>query len=88
MILTVLSWIMFGALVGWITVMIIDGLDVDDGRLYASVLIGVVGAVIGGSMINMLGGLRLIGQDFSSIFIAVIGSISLLVIARVIKNME
>jgi len=88
MLLSVLSWIVFGALVGWITIMIIGDLEINESQTYTGVLIGVIGAVLAGSIMYLAGGVSVIGQDFSSLFIAVIGAILLLALVSVIKKQE
>lgn len=73
------TWIVFGALAGWVA-NIIMGLR-SRGCL-TNVLIGVLGAFLGGVLFNLFTRQRIeIGWDLRSFAVAVIGAILLLVIS-------
>ena len=72
-----LSWIFFGALIGWISNLLVKG----KGRgCFGNALIGIIGSVIGGFIFNFFGKRGVIGFDLESIIVGVIGSIVLLIL--------
>ena len=78
----ILAWIILGLVAGAIAKASMPGRD--PGGLIVTMLIGIVGAVIGGFLGNMLFGIGGIsGVDIRSILIAVVGALVLLWIYRV-----
>lgn len=73
----VLSWIVFGLLAGAIAKFILPGSD--PGGIVVTMLIGVVGGVLGGWISTSFGGSGISGFDLSSFVWAVIGTVILLV---------
>ncbi len=78
--MNIIAWIIFGALAGWIASMIVRTND-QQGAL-ANILIGIVGAVIGGFIVQTLGGNGVSGFNVSSLIIAVFGSVILLAVVK------
>jgi uncharacterized membrane protein YeaQ/YmgE (transglycosylase-associated protein family) len=76
-----LSWIILGGIAGWI-VSLLSGKDLRGGCL-GLVLVGVIGAVIGGSIFRFFGGSGVTGVNIYSIVVAVVGALVLLWIVRV-----
>ena len=72
----ILLWIIFGALVGWIA-SIIMRTDEDQGAVM-NIIVGIVGAFIGGGLSSLLGGPEVSGFNLGSIIIATIGAIVLI----------
>ncbi len=74
-----LSWIVFGALAGWVA-STITGAGERRGCLF-NVLVGVVGAFVGGLLMQFITG-RPFGFDFNlpSFLVAVLGAVVLLVL--------
>jgi uncharacterized membrane protein YeaQ/YmgE (transglycosylase-associated protein family) len=72
-----LSWIIFGALAGWVASMIV-GADQRQGCLM-NILVGVVGAFIGGLVVEFLTGDEFsFAFDLNSFVVAVLGALILL----------
>jgi uncharacterized membrane protein YeaQ/YmgE (transglycosylase-associated protein family) len=80
----ILSWIVFGLIAGAIAKFLMPGQD--PGGCIITIIIGVIGAVLGGYLATMLGYGGISGFDFRSFVIAVIGSILLLIIWRLIRG--
>jgi len=80
----ILSWIVFGLIAGAIAKFLMPGRD--PGGCIITIIIGVVGALLGGFLATTLGFGGLSGFDFRSFFIAVIGAILLLIIWRMIRG--
>jgi len=79
-----LSWVVFGLIAGAIAKFLIPGRD--PGGCIITIIIGVIGAVLGGFLATKLGYGGISGFDLRSFVIAVIGSILLLIIWRLISG--
>lgn len=71
-----IGWIILGALAGWIA-SIITRNNAKMGKL-ANIVVGIVGAFVGGLIVNLLGGQGITGFNLWSLLVAVIGSVVLL----------
>ena len=80
----ILSWILFGLLAGIVAKVIMPGRD--PGGLIITILLGVVGAFLGGFIAAQLGLGSVQGFDIRSFIIAVGGAILVLVIYRSIRR--
>jgi len=80
----IISWIIIGALAGWIASMI-TGKNSEMGA-GANIVVGVIGGVIGGLVMNLLGGVGVTGFNIWSLCVAVIGAVILLWIIKAIKK--
>jgi uncharacterized membrane protein YeaQ/YmgE (transglycosylase-associated protein family) len=77
-------WIILGALAGWIASRIM-GTSKEQGFLM-DVIIGIVGAFIGGFVMNLLGSTGTTGLNIWSIIVAVIGAVILLAIVKAFRR--
>jgi uncharacterized membrane protein YeaQ/YmgE (transglycosylase-associated protein family) len=75
--MSIIGWIVLGIIAGWIGSNIVD--NGGKGPLLDMVL-GIVGAVVGGAIFSALGAVPVTGFNLYSVFIAVIGSVVVLVI--------
>jgi uncharacterized membrane protein YeaQ/YmgE (transglycosylase-associated protein family) len=74
-----LSWIIFGALAGWVASMVM-GTNSRQGCL-TNIVVGVLGAFIGGILVELLTGSGVrFGWNWRSFAVAVIGAVILLAI--------
>lgn len=80
----ILLWIIFGALAGWIASIIMKT-DAEQGPLM-NIIVGIVGAFIGGFLMNMFGASGVTGFNFYSLFVAILGAIVLLWIYRALTH--
>jgi uncharacterized membrane protein YeaQ/YmgE (transglycosylase-associated protein family) len=76
----ILLWIIFGGIVGWISSMIM-GTDAQQGLL-GNIIVGIVGAVLGGFIMGAFGQSGVTGFNFYSFFVSILGSIVLLWLYR------
>ncbi len=76
----ILSWIIFGALAGWIASKI-TGHDASMG-IFANIIVGVLGAVIGGFIMSLIGKTGVDGFNLWSFLVAVGGSVLFLLVFR------
>jgi uncharacterized membrane protein YeaQ/YmgE (transglycosylase-associated protein family) len=84
--MNILSWILFGAIVGAIANMVDP--RPSSGGLLGAIVLGILGAVIGGFLANLLFGVSITGFNFSSFAVAVLGSLLLLFIGRVFRSKD
>ena len=73
-----LAWIVLGGIAGWIA-SIIAGNN-DQQGVIGNIFVGIIGAFIGGFLINVLGGKGITGFDLWSLIVAVMGSVLFLFI--------
>lgn len=83
--LNILLWILFGAFVGWIA-SIIMRTNEEQGAV-ANIIIGIIGAFIGGAISRALGGGG-VGAEFSlgSVAFGILGSVILIFFIRAISG--
>ena len=80
----ILSWIIFGLIVGIIAKLLMPGRD--PGGCIITMLLGVVGAFVGGFFYRLVTGTEVLffGFDFRSFAIAVLGAIVVLAVYRIV----
>lgn len=79
-----IAWIVLGLIAGAIAKLLMPGRD--PGGFFITMLIGIVGAIIGGMIASALGYGEVSGVNLPSIIIAVLGSIILLIIYRMVRR--
>jgi uncharacterized membrane protein YeaQ/YmgE (transglycosylase-associated protein family) len=84
MLLDLILWIAFGALVGWVA-SIIMRTNEEQGAV-ANVIVGIVGALLGGAIAKALGQDGVTGFNLESIFTAIIGAVVLLFFIRMFSG--
>src|SRR5215204_3876721 len=82
--MSVIAWIVVGLIAGVLGKLIMPGDD--PGGIIVTILIGMVGAVIGGFVVGLLGGTGATGFNIWSILVATLGAIILLAIYRAIAG--
>jgi uncharacterized membrane protein YeaQ/YmgE (transglycosylase-associated protein family) len=80
----VISWIIFGALAGWIA-SIITGRNQRMGCI-ANIVVGIIGAFIGGFLMSSIGRGGVTGFNLSSFIVAVIGAVVLLLVVGLFQR--
>lgn len=84
MLLNIILWVVFGALAGWIASMIM-GRNAQMGAL-ANIVVGIVGAVLGGLLMNAVGAPGVGGFNLYSLVVAIGGAIVLLFIVGLLRR--
>ena len=84
MLTNIIFWILLGALAGWIASMIM-GRDAQMGA-GANIVVGIIGAVIGGLLVNALGGPGVTGFNLYSILVAIAGAVVLLFLVGLFRR--
>lgn len=78
----IIIWIVFGGLVGWVASMIMKS----GGGVLWDVVVGIVGAVIGGFLMNLLGYGGVGGFNLYSFVVALLGACVLIAIVRAVRR--
>lgn len=79
-----LLWIIFGALAGWIASKILKT-DAEQGALM-NIILGIVGAFIGGFLFNLFGAPGVTGFNIYSLLVAVLGSVVVVWLASLLRR--
>ncbi len=85
--INILLWIILGGIAGWIA-SIIMGRDAQMGAM-ANIIVGIVGALLGGFLVSLLG---IEGANFNdaisiwNLVVAVLGAVVLLFLLRLIRR--
>jgi uncharacterized membrane protein YeaQ/YmgE (transglycosylase-associated protein family) len=82
--MNILSWILFGLVVG-IIAHAIDPLP-NRGGILGSVLLGIVGALVGGFLANLIFGVAVTEFSFTAFLVAVGGSLLLLFFGKATRS--
>jgi uncharacterized membrane protein YeaQ/YmgE (transglycosylase-associated protein family) len=82
--MAILYWVILGLIAGALAKFLMPGRD--PGGIIITMVLGIVGAVIGGFLSTLIGFGNISGFDIRSVVIAVIGSIILLVIYRTVRG--
>lgn len=82
--MSIIAWIIIGALAGWIA----SKLAGRDGQMgwVANILVGIAGAIVGGLVMALLGGSGVTGFNLYSILVAVGGALLLLFILNAVQR--
>lgn len=80
----IITWIILGALAGWIASMI-TGKNAQMGA-WANIIVGVIGAFIGGFVMNLFGGYGVTGFNVWSLIVSIAGAVILLWIVGIFQK--
>lgn len=82
--MSIILWIIFGTLVGWIASIIMKT-DPEQGAIL-NIVVGVVGAVVGGWLMSALGGGGITGFNFYSFLVALLGAVVLIAVVKMLRR--
>ncbi len=80
----IIIWIVFGALVGWVASMIMNT-NSQQGPIL-NIIVGIIGALIGGWIMNSFGSSAVTGFNMYSFLVALLGSVILIGLVRLFKS--
>lgn len=80
--MSIIAWVLLGLAAGWIASVVMKTND-QQGFL-GDILLGVLGAIVGGFAFSLLGGGSVTGLNLSSLVIATIGAVALIGLKRAI----
>jgi uncharacterized membrane protein YeaQ/YmgE (transglycosylase-associated protein family) len=84
MLLNIVLWIVLGGLAGWIASLIM-GRDAQMGLL-GNIVVGIIGAIIGGFLMNQFGEAGVTGFNIYSLLVAIGGAIVLLFLYGLVRR--
>jgi len=73
-----LAWIVIGAVAGWLASIVMKTSQ----GLLMDIIVGILGAFIGGFLVNQFGSVGITGFNIWSLFVAFIGAVVLLGVIR------
>lgn len=82
----IIFWVIFGGLVGWIASLIMKT-DAEQG-VFLNIVVGVIGAVIGGWLMSIIGGSGVGGFNLYSFLVAVLGACVLIALVRALRHQK
>jgi uncharacterized membrane protein YeaQ/YmgE (transglycosylase-associated protein family) len=82
--MSIIAWIVLGLIAGALAKFLMPGRD--PGGIFITIIIGIVGAIIGGFIGSALGFGDVTGVNLPSLLIAVLGSVILLIIYRMVTG--
>ena len=74
--MSLLSWIILGLIAGFVASNVVNR---EGSGLMLDILLGIIGAVLGGWLFTLIGGTGATGVNLHSIVVAVIGAIAVLI---------
>ena len=80
----IILWIIFGGIVGWVASLIMKT-DAQQG-LILNIVVGILGAVIGGWLMSFLGEGSVSGFNLYSFGVALIGAVALIALMKAVRN--
>lgn len=82
--MSILLWLIFGGLAGWIASLITS--TGEHGGIIYDVAVGIIGAIIGGTLAGFVGSGGITGFNLTSLTTAVLGAVLLLFLVREFKR--
>lgn len=82
--MSILAWIVVGLIAGALAKMVVPGEG--PGGIIGDMIIGIIGAVVGGWIFNAFGHAGATGINIGSIVVAFIGAVVLLLIVRAVTG--
>ncbi len=79
---TVIFWIVLGGIAGWIASLITGS----DRSIVGDIIVGILGAVLGGWIFSLIGGRGITGFNLSSFLVAILGSVLLIWILHAVRG--
>lgn len=83
MLWAIIVWIIIGGLAGWLASLLVRG---SGSGILMDIIVGIVGAFIGGLIVQLLGGSGFTGLNLWSFVVAFIGAVILLLIVRLVTG--
>lgn len=82
--MNIILWIIFGGLAGWLASLLMKT-DAQMGAV-ANVVVGIVGAVLGGFIMQQLGGAGVSGFNLYSLLVAIGGAVILVFLVGMLRR--
>jgi uncharacterized membrane protein YeaQ/YmgE (transglycosylase-associated protein family) len=79
-----LAWIVLGGAAGWIASMIMHT-NASQG-IILNIIVGIIGAFIGGFAFNFFGGAGVTGFNLYSLLVSILGAVVLLYVTKIVRG--
>jgi uncharacterized membrane protein YeaQ/YmgE (transglycosylase-associated protein family) len=79
MLVSLVLWLIIGGVAGWLAGLVVQGTGLG---LVGDIIVGIIGAFLGGFLMNLFGAGGASGFNLWSLFVAFIGAVVLLFIIR------
>lgn len=80
----IILWLEFGAVAGWLASLIMKT-DAEQGAV-ANIIVGIIGAAIGGFVFSLFGGSGVTGFNLYSLLVATVGAVIALAIYKALRG--
>lgn len=80
--MNILAWILFGAIAGWIASVIMKSNE----SPLMDIVLGIVGAFVGGLVMNFFGEAGVTGFNLYSMVVAVVGAVVVISLGRMMRG--
>lgn len=80
--MNIILWIVLGAVAGWIA----DIITASAHGLLEDIILGIIGAFVGGFIFNLFGAAGITGFNIYSLIVAIVGAAVLILLGRVIHR--
>lgn len=80
--MSLLAWIIVGLIAGWLATLVMPGAG---GGILTDLIVGMVGALLGGFLFNLLGAPGATGLNLWSILVAFVGAVVLLWVVKAVQ---
>lgn len=80
--MSLLAWIIVGLIAGWLATLVMPGAG---GGILTDLIVGMVGALLGGFLFNLLGAPGTTGLNLWSILVAFVGAVVLLWVVKAVQ---
>ena len=80
--MNILLWIIFGALAGWLASLFMKS----NNSTLEDIVLGVIGAFVGGFVMNFFGQPGVTGCNFYSVLVATLGAAVVIFIGRILRK--
>ena len=81
--MSIIGWIVLGLIAGFIASKVVNS---EGQGLLLDIVLGIVGAVVGGFLVNQLGAAGVTGFNIYSMFVAVVGAVVVLVVYHLLTG--
>jgi uncharacterized membrane protein YeaQ/YmgE (transglycosylase-associated protein family) len=80
--MSLIAWLIVGAVAGWLAGLVMKSSQ----GLLINIVVGIVGAFIGGFLFNQFGTVGVTGFNIWSVFVAFVGAVVLLAVLRLLSG--
>lgn len=78
-----IAWVVLGGIAGWIGSIFMDT-DASQG-IFLNVIVGIIGAFVGGLVFNLFGNAGVSGLNLYSLLVATLGAVLFLWVAKMVR---